>query len=73
MDQPLFGEPRPRDRYLNLGLTIGTIALFMVRWMFIINYLRVRFMVMHLKGNGADGIRRRIFTRREEMQTCLWP
>ena len=31
MDQPLFGEPRPRDRYFNLGLTIGTIALFMVR------------------------------------------
>lgn len=28
MDQPLFGEARPRDKYLNLGLIIATIALY---------------------------------------------
>lgn len=30
-------------------------------------------MMMHLKGNSTDGVHRRIFTGREEMQTSLWP
>lgn len=33
MDQPLFGEARPRDRYINFTLIIATVALYLVRWL----------------------------------------
>ena len=59
MDQPLFGEARPRDKYLNLGLIIATVALYIVRLFISVQIIHDSF---HTLGDSSHGIHCWIFT-----------
>lgn len=60
MDQPLFGETRRRDRFIDLALIIANIVLFLV------SILNPPIMYMNLliilAGNSANGVYCWLFT-----------